>query len=225
MKENFEPALTIEIPEDRESVKSVDVAEYFKSTSFEKKARSIDEDPNHPWDQARNRIFIIENETESFATGYGFDPETKMENILATYKKEDGSTSTVLVEGVESEDTRVLEYVQDFIPCLPDELRGDFIEKIMITLPDFKDYPNPSQKFVDIFLESIPNTQGFLDDMDTIELEKSLIEKFKAEFHEKLGYYPIVVTDKAFDKEALEELPEQIKANLIALIRSMSEDL
>lgn len=37
---------------------------------------------------------------------------------------------------------------------------------------------------------------------------------------------PIVkVTDKAFDKEALEELPEQIKANLIALIRSMSEEL
>jgi hypothetical protein len=37
---------------------------------------------------------------------------------------------------------------------------------------------------------------------------------------------PIVkLTDKAFDKEALEELPEQIKANLIALIRSMSEDL
>ena len=37
---------------------------------------------------------------------------------------------------------------------------------------------------------------------------------------------PIVkLTDKAFDKEALEELPEQIKANLIALIRSMSEEL
>jgi hypothetical protein len=37
---------------------------------------------------------------------------------------------------------------------------------------------------------------------------------------------PIVkLTDKAFDNEALNELPEQIKANLIALIRSMSEDL
>lgn len=37
---------------------------------------------------------------------------------------------------------------------------------------------------------------------------------------------PIVkLTDKAFDKEALEELPEQIKGNLIALIRSMSEEL
>jgi hypothetical protein len=37
---------------------------------------------------------------------------------------------------------------------------------------------------------------------------------------------PIIkITDKALDKEALDKLPEQIKANLIALIKSMSEEL
>jgi hypothetical protein len=35
----------------------------------------------------------------------------------------------------------------------------------------------------------------------------------------------VMLTDKAFDKDALNELPEQIKANLIALMKSMSEEL
>ena len=33
------------------------------------------------------------------------------------------------------------------------------------------------------------------------------------------------LTDKAFDKDALNELPEQIRANLVALMKSMSEEL
>jgi hypothetical protein len=37
---------------------------------------------------------------------------------------------------------------------------------------------------------------------------------------------PVVnLTDKAFDKDALDKLPEQIRANLIALMKSMSEEL
>lgn len=32
--------------------------------------------------------------------------------------------------------------------------------------------------------------------MDNVLLEKQLIEKFKIEFYDKLGYYPIVITDR-----------------------------
>ena len=147
-----------------EASAQIDPRVYFAAGQFQIKAESIDSDMGHPWRTVHDRGFLAENNFGTIVVGVTYDTnkaQTTEETpfgLLIAEKTSGGQSSSVFIEGLsEKQRGNITDAVNQFVPSLPDEMRHQFIRKIIQEAPNLKDENAIAQKLAKMGLELLPD--------------------------------------------------------------------
>lgn len=146
--------------QEKELERSVDVREYFAITKFQKKAESLDPDKSHEWSKARMFTLMAEDNYGVVAVGElaDWNEEKPIHQILIAEKTNDGTSNSALVDGL-SQNTvgNICGVLSTVIPCLPSEIRYEYVRKIIGETQEYKTEDNLTERLSREALEMLPD--------------------------------------------------------------------
>ena len=168
----LETAKSILSPE--EQIRATDPRDYFLQTAFQKKARSLDSDPNHPWETFPDQYLYISDEEGSVCVTRIYDQKIKSTGLLIASQSKDQVTQSAYLTTLEPA-TRdfLLDTVSLVLLRFTGPQRQAFIAGLLETVDQLQD-PDPNQAAEKIATLALSHIEDLPDSQKIDQLPKPL---------------------------------------------------